>query len=266
MRGGTTALHNVLCTSPDTHPLIAECQYLNAQLELYGNWATRFDPFLQDYFSNTVQFAEFTKHIVDEILSAARRNLGVEGTLVLKSPTMTKFFPLLAKFIPNAKFVVSLRDPKDTISSVLDVIARQQAQNQNHSLMLLGRDMAKHCQHFMSYYVDVVQACQVNEAGLAQRVLYSRYEELVQNTDETIAKLSEFCGVRLDRLESGDATSESKAGIGDKAHPVFGVWQTELSGKALSPSSVGRYRDALTDSEIAEIDRLYLKYRNLFGY
>lgn len=266
MRTGTSVLQSVLCASPDAHPMIAECQYLTAQLQLYARWRDRFDVFLRDYFNTEEEFFTFTKNMVEGFLDTARQRLRPRSALVLKNPELTFFFPELADLLPHARFVVSVRDPKDAIASIIEVGKRLRERGLQQMVVEMGRDVPKLCNHLKSYYAPLVQATQRPGLNLRERLLYVRYENLIANPVETIDRLAAFCGVSLDDFDANAAWNTAIDFNAMHNDAALGAWSTALYGKGLSDESIGRHREVLTDGECAEVDRLCGDYNRMFGY
>ena len=266
IRTGTGVLQSGLCSSPDAHPMTVECQYLTAQLRIYRDSLSVFDTFLKDYFETVDGFQAFTRHVIIEFLKITRSNLGANHALVLKNPELTQFIPELAALTPEARFVVSLREPKDAIASMLTVAERQRDASQNNDMVSWGRNVAKFCNHFKAYYAVLVGATRQPGSDLAACLLYVRYEDLLRRTDEMVRRLGAFTGLDLEQFDPEARWNSRKDFDVVERDPTLSAWRTGLSGKGISVASIGRWRDILTDDEAQEIDRRCADFNKLFGY
>jgi hypothetical protein len=244
MRSGTTLLHRILCASEDTHSFTDECQYLTALLNFHADWYDRFS-WLKEFFGTPENFDAHTKSIVDSFLRSSRRTLRPRRALVLKQPELSLHFPRLAEWYRNAKLVVTVRDPRDTITSMLDVAARHEKSKVVSNIAAMGRDMEKLSHYYKSFYIDALQSPKCRD-----RVAVVKYEDLVADPRRAVAALSDFLGLRLDLARLMPDNFDRR----DRDDYVAAFW-TNLRSAPPSAESVGRYRSALTPAEIAAIER-----------
>lgn len=264
MRSGTTLLQSVLCRSPDTHPLIHECNYLTSQLRLYRSWAEQADARIGDYFGSAEGLAEHTRALIAALLERFRETIRPGHTLVLKNPELSRFFPDLAMLVPDAKFVVSVRDPRDAIASMLAVSERQRRSGGDDFLANVRDDARKLCAFYKSYYAPVLAAPPALKQHLNGRVLFSKYEHLLTRPGETAQEIAAFCDISLAGF---DPESDWSSRIDyAAAAPDPGPWGTLHYGRGLSTEPIGRYRERLSAAQVAEIDRHCADIYRIFGY
>jgi Sulfotransferase family len=253
MRSGTTLVQRILCAGKGAHPLPAECQYLVALLAAYREGSRGFDLFGRDYFGSVGAFDEFNRRILEAFLALARQRLGAPEHLVLKRPELAHHFSDLAHLLPRPRFLLVVRDPRDTIASMLEVGERHAARGVAGPLAAMGRDMDRLSGFFLEYYRDAYS----HTDRLTGRLMTLKYENLVADPDAALAALARFTGIALDRasLAAPDPATVSGAWAsmaGDAAYS--GAFWSESWMKALSGDSVGRYRQALSAAEIAVIE------------
>src|SRR5215475_9684373 len=123
MRSGTTLLQRMLCASPDVQPFTDECQFLTGLLDFLSAWRQRFD-WLKDFYGTPEGYEAYAKATIDAFLRSSFETQRPARTIVLKNPELTVHFPDLAGWYGKAKFLVVVRDPRDTIASILDVARR----------------------------------------------------------------------------------------------------------------------------------------------
>jgi hypothetical protein len=245
MRTGTSLLQAVLCASPDAHPRPRECQYLTEVLMPYVSRRRQFDRFVSDYFGTRERFAAHARLIVEDFLAAARDTLAPGRTLVLKNPELTPAFPALADLLPQAKFLVSLRDPRDAIASMIVVAERQRAARQPALGDAAQRDIPALCARFRSYYAAVVR----HGDKLSGRILAVRYEDLVRDTDRVVRILQDFTRLALDGFDANAPWRDLAAPDEGAAETSPTPWRSELNGRGLSPDAIGRHAEILTTEE-----------------
>ncbi len=255
MRSGTTLLHRMLCASPDTHRFTDECQHLTALLDFHAHWRGRFD-WLKDFFGTPERYDAHAKSTVDGVFQAVLETHRPARAIVLKHPELTIHFPTLADWYAAARFVVILRDPRDTIASILDVGSRHRQAGVDSNLSRMGRDMLRLSRFYKTYYAEALQAPQCRN-----RISVIRYEDLVARPEQAMAALAEHLGIELNSgLLPPDSFDRRR-----RDDYVAAFW-TGLRAEAPSPASVGRFRRSLSGEEIAAIELHCADFNRVFPY
>ena len=258
MRSGTSLLQHVLCSSPDANPFVHASRYLTAQISLFAQYSGSERVYITDYLGGQDALFEFTKAIVDDLLARTARQLGTPKHLVLKNPELAYYLPHAAQLLPKARFVVSVRDPKDAIASMIGVGEKHRQRGVTSFLAGAGRDLDRLCASYRQFYAPLLQMLQRDEHGFRNRVCLVAYESLVSETEQTLERLSRFSGMPLTLAEDGPEhvwRSNVDRGTDELfSHPRWSAYVTDLSGGPISQASVGRYSDVLSKSEAARVD------------
>ncbi len=268
MRSGTTLLQQVLCSSPAANPFVHGCRYLTSQIMVYAQYAGTDRLYVPDYLGDAQGLFDFTKDILDRLLDQTHERLGRPQCLVLKNPELSRFIPQAALLIPDARFVVSVRDPKDTIASMIRVGEKHREDKVKSFLAGAGRDIRALCASYRQFYIPLLNAIRGDHAGLRERTLFIGYESLIGDTEAAIAHLSDFSQLPLEMPPSeGEANWRSRIDEDELAgEPHWSAYVTELSGGPISAASIGRFREVLSAAEIEEIDRRCADLSRAFGY
>jgi len=120
-RSGTTLLQGLLCSSPDTNPLIGEATDLALLVNAYCRSRELFQGEQRDYFDDLTDLQRFYASIVTAWLAKTAQRFGQPATLVLKSPAFTPVLPDLLELLPQAIAIVAVRDVRDTVASLLKI-------------------------------------------------------------------------------------------------------------------------------------------------
>lgn len=266
MRSGTSLMHRLLCQSPDTNPFIQGCFYLTRQLDLHQHFSQRDRIFATDYFGEGDGLMDFTRDTVRRFLDVTRRCWDHPRVLVLKQTELTWHFPLLAQLLPMARFVVCVRDPRDTIASMIEVGQRQQRNQSTSAFTRAGRDIQQLCHIYNDIYAGVLRGVDTDESSLHDRTLFVRYEDVVRDTAATIDKLSAFCGISLNEFSRTGQWQPDH--IAEKAtkHPHWRTYITALSGGEISDQSVGKHHQVLGDLDRVVVDMHCAAIRTRFAY
>lgn len=264
MRSGTTLMYKLLCASPDTNSMVAECQYLTGQMTLFHNWSARFDLYLREYFGSPADFESYSRSIVDQFLTLTRIGQQSPKLLVLKNPELTPFFVKLADWFPQARFVVVVRDPRDTVVSMLDVADRQRASGQTSTLVNFGRDMTRFCDYYKSHYINVLN----QQAKFQGRLHVVRYEDLVTEPSPILQTVAKSCGMSIPGSATEDEQLQKQSlgahdGHNDEHAEAF--W-SPLYKQGIASTQVGRYQKNLSEEETAAIQSCCEDMNKVFHY
>jgi hypothetical protein len=263
MRSGTTLVQRILCSAPASSPLVAECQYLTALMNLHETWEKRYDRFLKDYFETREAFDAFSRNLVDAFLRAAREHFRPASMLVLKNPELTYHFGRLATWYPTARFVVVVRDPRDTIAS-MDSVARRQRESGVKSVLAdsVG-DIAKLVGIFKGYYVPILDSA--NPFG--DRMLILRFEDVIRDAPRTSVLLSRFTGLAIDPDGLAAAADGERAYWQNRTDDAYSAaFRSPLWAEPPSKSAIGAHVNRLSAAAVAEIQRRCADFARTFGY
>lgn len=255
MRSGTTLLQRVLCASRDSHPFTTECRFLTAILDQFEQGRQHFRP-LKHFFGTVERLDAYAKSVADGFLAATVETLRPARAIVLKHPELSLHFRRLIEWYARAGFAVIVRDPRDTIASILGVAARHQKAGTDSHILRLGRDMARLARYYKTYYAASLQA-----PGSRDRIVVVKYEDLERQPERVAQALSDHFCLALD-LTTLPADDFDRS---DRDAYAAAFW-TKLRTEAPSPQGIGRYRSALSADEIAAIERHCADFNRIFRY
>ncbi len=264
-RGGTTLLQTLLCQDKTVNPLLQEAKYLRHLVGAYRFGKAQFDIETRDYFRDAEDYLAFNRKLIRGFLDHVLALFPGRRHLVLREPHLTMLFPELAELLPRAKFICVIRDPRDVIASMIEVGRKLQAQGQTKDVMarlFTGRNMDDLCRHVQSFYEPVVRA---RASALKDRVLFVRYEDLVQAPRQQLDVLRRFTGLKLVDVDPDAEPDTGRVDHGSGSR-YQRAWKTEKDGKAISDDSVGRHADVLQPEEIAAIEKHCGRLMTQFKY
>lgn len=185
-------------------------------------------------------------HLIQEGLRVVRTAYGGEGTEVVgfKEVWTGEFAAHLLAAFPEARVICMLRDPRG-------VCASKNAKDEKYPWLFLGRQWRK----------LAAFAWLVGHGDAAGRVFLLRYEDLVKEPEATVRSLTEFIGVEfvpelLDPTRFRDGGGASWAQNSSYFQDV----------RAFNARSVEKWRDVLSEEEIAHVEGLCWPEMALFGY
>ena len=237
-RSGTTWLNRELCNMPTAFPFLPECTFLTQQIELYHR-AKRYSDRqrVEAYFSSEQNMlAYFRANVAKLIDQAARFNPKIDArTLVLKDPGICFYLMDLKDLLPIHKLVVLVRDPRDVLASMKNVMAKKQRK----------WDVSVATEELLNYYYQIGN----HRQRVENDCIFVRYEDIVIGQ---CAALQDFLKLQLP-LAAAEASGDGIATVRkclDSSDPFF----SELYLQPTTAAKVGSFTKMLTRKEIRHIE------------
>jgi hypothetical protein len=181
------------------------------------------------------------KHLRQELQRQLRifwRKQGKPKLLVGKDPLLTNSIVKFVKLMPDVKNVISLRDPRDTVCSMLTVRGKMLADPQCQRNFITNMDERAIVEYVM-YRSRMILAI-----SNRPNVYVARYERLVALDPAFRRELSNFVGQEIS-FETPDVTHR----FDPKSH-----FHTEVLGQKPTTSRIGRHAK-LPDHLLGEFER-----------
>ncbi|TVR08410.1 MAG: sulfotransferase [Phormidium sp. GEM2.Bin31] len=250
-RTGTTLLNSLLCQEATTNPLMAEASYLAYVISTYHRGKRVWRVEGGAYFDDLQDYANFSRPWVMAFLEKTAQRYPQAQHLVLKSPELTKYFPDLFELVPQAQFLILLRDPCDAIASLIEVgdTLKQTRQSPTLVKLLQRGDTKGLAEFFCSYY----HPCHsFDQPRFWQQTRYVRYEGVVHYPRVALRQLEGFTGLCLSQTNPHQPWRSDLdfAQLPERYRPW---WSTPLYGHGVSSTRVGRYRQVLSPEQVSLI-------------
>ncbi len=229
-RSGTTMMQGLICSSDDTIGVTEESTYFRMLGAAF--YVGRGSSHSRDYFDNEKDLLCFHREIIEKYLRHVDSRFGPEKILVQKSPSTTRFFPQVSVLMPNARFVVMVRDFRDIIASQTVRFAKAKWQ--------LNVDDE------LKQFVGTHERLRKYRRHLRERFLFVRYERLVFFPNETLSEIARYLNISLED-NIADSTWSIKR---DTSKPDA----SPLDGKPVSRSRVGTYRSILDKTTLRKLE------------
>jgi Sulfotransferase family len=163
------------------------------------------------------------------------------------------YFPELAQLQPHSRFVLVVRDPRDTVASMRVVAERAASAGAPPPMSDMADGTKGTATLFLKYYANVIASGLMRDP---RRLLTVRYEDLVTNPKEWVARLSLWSGLDI----SPDAIERPNAGDDGS---IFGAG---LYGEKISDTGIGRFARRLSTDEVAATEEIARGFMEFYGY
>lgn len=266
MRSGTTVIHRALCTATNSNPYISESWFLLDLFDLLRWNMQRFEVRHKDQFGSPEEFLRLIQLNLNYYIDMLSTRYGHPEVLILKHPELTKHFITMQPLAPNMRFLVIVRDPRDVIASIIRVNERHRESGTwtPHGSL---KTMPEFCDYYSSYYDSVF----ARRADFGSNLMFVRYEDVVSNPVETFGHISRFSGARYEGDSMTRFTDEHAQASNFRKDlrledPLSGAFWSELYTKDLSTEGIGKYKQTLSPSDVAEIESRLGGFGRSFRY
>ncbi|PJI37655.1 MAG: hypothetical protein CTR53_19450 [Ferrovibrio sp.] len=234
-RTGTTILHALICTDDSVNDYIAEISYFTALIHPFTVGWNTFESHTYAYFAGgRPEFARYHSQLLRAVLHDIWQHVGRPKKLVLKDPVLSRQIGNLVQLLPESKYVLSIRDPRDAVASRVTVMRKG-----NPNATIADQDILRICEEFNASYIALIKMPDL----FRNRALLVPYEGLSRSGD--LRAIESFMGITChpDRVWKSDLTDINRPASKTE-------WHTEQYGRPLNADSIGSYTGILTSQQV----------------
>ncbi len=232
-RSGTTLAQGLISNHTAFGPVMEECSHLRFLMEAYVKSLQIYDKTSYDYFGEPADF----QLSFQDMLGAYGRRMTARSKaadwLVQKEPTITRYFPELAGFWPESRFVLMSRNFKTVASS-----QKRRIEAQNKQFDISG---------FLEAHTFTLRRLRGKWDIFKGRLAIVNFEALVSDPLDVMQNLDDWLGLPP---RSEDASFSWDTKRSDKRHDSA----SPLDGKPPKASRATKFENVLSPSERSEIE------------
>lgn len=265
-RSGSSLLAASLCAGEETNPYLGESRGFRLLMQTYADMVQRFDEETTFHLGSRQAFDDYYRSVVTSYLGHTLGRHYPATSLVLKEPHLTMSFPDIHRLIPDSKFVMIKRDPRDIVVSMLKVGKRFEEKGQKH-LFNSGK-IGQIAKSIIPFYRPVINTSAINKA-FKRACIWVEYEQMVADPETVIDQIRDFTGLKIELYDPADPmkrTLEEKAASRAKSKGPA-IWNTDLMrNKVVSNESVGKYAEFLSEEQIQTVEAATGRLITALGY
>jgi len=250
-RSGTTLLQGILCNSrkyfpmPETHFFsrvaygLPENNFSREDREQMGRILKRKSKISVD--KNVWQGFQTQKEIFEYLIGTFNKQ--DKGTFLEKTPRHVYFYSQILKHYPDAKFICMIREPRNTVSSLLTMSQKRQKSVIRISL----------------FYNKISNA--IIKIMHNHNVLVVKYENLVNQSDQVLKVICQFIQLPFDSklVQTVAAPAEIIS-----AHEV---WKNKnIDFKTIQQNDTERWREVFSEDLASLVSFVTKSYASKFDY
>ena len=256
-------LYNMLCNSPSLNPALAENHFVYQIAQIYSFTLARNEIERDHYFDGLDDIRCFHAGLIGSFLEKVRNRYPPAKLAALKSILLAENMHVLHDLMPNARFLVIVRDPRDIASSMIRVGERQDALG---IFSQFPRDIEVLAKIIMAAYQVILSKEFTGKEfkSLSQVTKVIRYEDLVADATGIVNQLGEWLGI--DIPESEVAPFASSLRNFDSKESRNDAFYSENWGKAVTRQTIGNYQDTLSAEELTQLSHLCRPLNQSFEY
>jgi hypothetical protein len=251
-RSGTTLIYSLIAGEAFS----PECTFVSTLMKVFDETYRFGDEERFEYYGHTLaNLVEIFKKPIYDLLYTAAFKVGGVSThrFVYKDPMLTlylDYFPLF--FGDSYKVVFCVRDPRDTVASMFNVLKKKNSGADADALFEEAIDF------IFPFFRTVYQ---LEEAAVdidRDKLIFIKYEDLATGNPETVQALENFLEMSID-------PNGIREGIKDRLDENSPFY-SENYGKPITTSPIGRYKDSLAFEQIVRVEHLFSYYMDRLGY
>ncbi len=176
---GVSNIAKLFYDSKDTCDYLGNCSYLNQLLTSYRHGKETWQSNTRYFFKTSNNFISFNKSLFDNYFSNLKKYTN-DKILIHHDDNMVDKFIELNELYPNSKFILVVRDPRDSIALSIDSL---KIDNISYLFEL-----------YMSLYESFIRY--IKEKKLSN-VIIIKYEDLIQDSNKVIENIYNFTGIKI---------------------------------------------------------------------
>ena len=255
-RSGSTLVYNSLCSSKLFNPSLPENHLVPNFLKYFVQQLIRNHKEKNLIFDSNDDTLNYFKICINNYFEKIC-NKYETSNLALKSILLVSEMHVLNLLFPDSKFILMIRDPKDIISSMINISIKEK---ENNLKSQYPRDMK-----ILSNFLNEKYSSFFNPSNLEfinKKVFVVKYEEFIFNPKEIMNNIMKKFNFNFIYEDNHNYWDNSLNLFPEEKSP----FHSSLWNKPISQSKKGDYKNILNEHEIMEINEYCKKIINFFNY
>ena len=259
-RSGSSLIYNAVCSQNIFNPAIPENHLITNLTKNFFSQIKRNSEIEEDYFFESLNDTKkYFKNCLNIFFNKIAKKYSTK-ILVLKSITITSNINVLNLFYPEIFYIMTIRDPRDTVASMINVGIKQEKLKMKNQF---PRKIEYLCNKINGSYRLLFDKKQKN--FLKENVQIIKYEDFIENSYTSLSKIINKFSINIQYSKNSNIWGRS-SNVYNKNQSTDNPYKSDLWNKPINSSRIGIYKDLLKKSEIDEISFLCKDIISIFNY
>jgi len=254
-RTGSSFLYNSICSSNLFNKALTENHFISNQISVLKKQIGRNKKEQFMHFQDPNYTIGFFKKIIYQYLLNLS-NKHKTNNLCLKSILFSLDSNIISSIFPYAYFIFIVRDPRDTISSMLDVSKKQIEMQLKPNY---PRNMKILCEFINNHYDYILNT---KTESSSKNIIIIKYEDLSNKTINVLNDIMDKINLNYLYKNDDNLWSNSDNINQDPQNP----YKSDLWLQKPSTERIGVYKTKLTPEEVELINGMCINLINKFNY
>ena len=260
-RSGSSLIYNALCSHEKFNPAIPENHLVTNLSKNFFKQNQRNNNIEESYyFDNIKDTKSYFKNCLEIFFNKISKKYSV-NYLALKSITLTTNINILNTIYPEINYVMTIRDPRDIIVSMISVGSRQEKLNMQNQF---PRNIELLCQKINRFYWFFLEKKQ--EKFLYEKVYLIKYEDFIYKPLDMLNQFKKKFLLDIVYNNNLDIWRKSSNTYKKNSEDIDNPYKSDLWNQPLNNSRIGIYKEKLKNNEINQINSYCKDIIEMFDY
>jgi len=260
-RSGSSLIYNGICSHENFNPAIPENHLVTNLTKNFFLQYQRNQNIEGNYFFNSIEDTKsYFKNCLEIFFNKISKKYCVNH-LVLKSITLTKHINILNEIYPEISYIITIRDPRDIIVSMINVGQRQEGLKMQNQF---PRKIDLLCQKINQFYRIFLEKS--HEKFLNEKIYLVKYEDFILHPLDTLNQIIKKFSIDILYDNNFDIWKRSSNIYQGNGKGIVNPYKSNLWDKPLNNSRIGIYKKFLETNEISEVNSRCKDIIGMFNY
>ena len=260
-RSGSSLIYNALCSHEKFNPAIPENHLVTNLTKDFFNQNQRNNNIEENYYFDSINDTKsYFKNCLEIFFEKISKKYQVNN-LILKSITLTKNINLLNYIYPEINYIMTIRDPRDIIVSMIKVGKNQEKLNMKNQFQRNIELLCKKINNFYWLYLEKNQTKFLNE-----KIYLIKYEDFIIKPSKMLNQIKQKFSLDIVYNNNLNIWSRSSNIYKENSKIIDNPYKSNLWNKPLNKSRIGIYKAKLNNNEINQINSFCKDIIEIFNY
>ena len=265
-RSGSTFIYNAICSNDYFNYALPENHLVPSLVNFFINQIQRNQEIEKNkIFNSNEDIKAYFNDCLDKFFKKISKKYNSKN-LILKSILFGPDIHFMDVLYPKVSYVMTVRDPKDIIASMINISNKQKKYNKN---IQYPRDVKKLCEFVNHKYRVLFNPNQ--KKFIQEKIFCIKYEDFIKNPKLILNNFAKKFSLNIDYSNEDNfwkrnIMNEKNTKFNEDQTNFYLDYESDLWGKPASKSRIGVFKDLLSMQEINAINLHCKRIIDFFNY